>query len=183
MATKKRSRKGMKGSKSRSGRKADRKVAKKKVPEKALKTARKKTAKVKPRRAVKKKTATKATAKKTAPRKAPVKAPAKKPPAQAVVTAPKPPAPAYVPAPNETPVGKVTHFYSHLQVAVVQLEQGSLQVGDRIHIKGHTTDFHQAVESMEIEHQRIERAQPGDVFGLKVIDHAREHDVVYKVQP
>ena len=93
------------------------------------------------------------------------------------------PPPAYIPAPNETAVGKVTHYYSHLQVVVVLLDRGSLQAGDTIHIKGHTTDFHQTVESLEVEHQRIERAEPGDTFGLKVIDHAREHDVIYRVQP
>ena len=89
---------------------------------------------------------------------------------------------AYVPAPNETAVGKVTHYYSHLLVAVVQLDRGALQVGDTIHIKGHTTDFHQVVQSMEIEHQGIDRAEARDIFGLKVTDHAREHDVIYKVQ-
>lgn len=88
----------------------------------------------------------------------------------------------YVPAPNETVVGKVTHYYSNLQVAVVHLDRGPLQVGDTIHVKGRTTDFEQRVDSMEIEHERIDRAELGDIFGLKVRDHAREHDVVYRVQ-
>jgi putative protease len=75
----------------------------------------------------------------------------------------------------------VTHYYSELMVAVVQLNQGGLRVGDRIHIKGHTTDFDQTVESMEIEHQRVEQANPGEILGMKVLDHAREHDQVYKI--
>ncbi|MBI4209757.1 MAG: translation elongation factor-like protein [Deltaproteobacteria bacterium] len=77
------------------------------------------------------------------------------------------------------PVGKVIHYYSHLQVAVVELDKGSLSVGDRIHIKGHTSDFYQMVESMEIEHQKVQTAKPGDGFGIRVVDHARDHDVVY----
>ncbi|MBI3597662.1 MAG: hypothetical protein HY203_10975 [Nitrospirae bacterium] len=78
-------------------------------------------------------------------------------------------------------VGVVTHYYSHLSVAVVKLDQGALQVGDTIHIKGHTTDFQQRVESMQVEHQSIQSAQVGEEFGLKVTEHVREHDLVYKV--
>jgi putative protease len=78
-------------------------------------------------------------------------------------------------------VGTVTHYYSDLMVSVVQLNQGGLRVGERIHIKGHTTDFEQTVDSMEIEHQRVEQAAPGQIIGLKVIDHAREHDQVRKI--
>ena len=82
---------------------------------------------------------------------------------------------------TEQRVGIVVHYYSHLSVAIIKLDQGSLQVGNPIHIKGHTTDFKQRVESMQIEHQMIQRAEVGQEFGLKVSDHVREHDVVYKV--
>ena len=78
-------------------------------------------------------------------------------------------------------MGVVTHYYTHLGVAVVRLERGQLQVGDTIHIVGHTSNFQQKIESMEIEHQRIHRAFAIQEFGIKVIDHAREHDEVYKV--
>jgi putative protease len=168
-----------KGSKVKAKKATGKKVAKK-APKKMKKPAKRKPAKKRMARA---KPAKAKVAKKKVTMKRPAPAAAKKkPPAKPLVTEPMAPPAAYVPAPNETAVGKVTHYYSHLQVAVVQLDRGSLQVGDTIHIKGHTTDFHQVVESMEIEHQRIERAEAGNIFGLKVMDHAREHDVVYKVQ-
>ncbi len=157
------------------------KKAAKKAPKKLKKPAKRTTAKKKPARA--KPSKARAVKKKT-PKKRPAQTAAKKKPAsKAVALEPlvAPPAP-YVPAPNESAVGKVTHYYSHLQVAVVHLDRGSLQVGDTIHVKGHTTDFEQQVDSLEVEHERIERAEPGDIFGLKVRDHAREHDVIYKVQ-
>ncbi|MDH3288037.1 MAG: translation elongation factor-like protein [Betaproteobacteria bacterium] len=79
-------------------------------------------------------------------------------------------------------IGVVTHYFSHLAVAVIRLDGGAtLQVGDRIHIKGHTTDFEQRVDSLQVEHQLVMEVGPADDFGLKVIDHAREHDIVYKV--
>jgi len=81
----------------------------------------------------------------------------------------------------ERPVGIVTHYYSHLSVAVVKLDQDPLQAGDMIHIKGHTTDFQQRAESMQIEHESIQKAEIGQEFGLMVSDHVREHDIVYKV--
>ncbi len=75
----------------------------------------------------------------------------------------------------------MTHYYSHLSVAVVRLESGNLHVGDTIHVTGHTTDFRQRVESLEVEHQSVPEVSAGQDFGLKVIEHAREHDIVYKV--
>jgi putative protease len=173
------------GSKPR--RAAGRKAAKK-APKKMKRPVRKKPAKRKP---AKKKPARRKIPKARKAKVAKKKVTAKRPASMAVRRKPTPkprlpepmaPPTAYVPAPNETAVGKVTHYYSHLQVAVVELDRGALQVGDTIHVKGHTTDFQQAVQSMEIEHERIERAEPRDIFGLKVVDHAREHDVIYKVQ-
>jgi putative protease len=78
-------------------------------------------------------------------------------------------------------MGVVTHYYGHLQVAIVKLESGTLRVGDTVHVKGHTSDFRQKVESLQIEHAAVEEVKAGDEFGLKVTEHAREHDVVYKV--
>lgn len=78
-------------------------------------------------------------------------------------------------------MGRVTHYYSHLGVAVILLDQGGLQVGDRVQIKGNTTDFEQTIGSMEIDHQSVQWAQPGQTFGLKVVDHAREHDTLYRL--
>jgi putative protease len=81
----------------------------------------------------------------------------------------------------ERQVGRVTHYYSKAGVAVVELED-TLRKGDTIHIKGHTSDWVQKVESIQIEHQDIEEASRGQVVGIKVRDHAREHDVVYLVE-
>lgn len=76
-------------------------------------------------------------------------------------------------------IGTVTHYFSHLSVAALNL-RAPLAVGDRIHIRGHTTDLVQTVESMEIEHRRVERANPGDDVAIEVVAHVREHDVVYR---
>lgn len=83
---------------------------------------------------------------------------------------------------NEERVGTVTHYFNHLGVAIIQLETGVLREGDMVHIKGHTSDFRQRVGSMEVEHVHVNETRPGQSFGLKVSDHAREHDVVYRIK-
>jgi len=80
----------------------------------------------------------------------------------------------------EVMVGKVTHFYNKISVAVVELCD-ELKLGDKIAIRGKTTNFEQVVESMQIEHKPIEVAKPGDKIGLKVKERVREGDVVYKI--
>ena len=82
---------------------------------------------------------------------------------------------------TETKIGTFTHYYTHLYVAGVLVTDGELRTGDKIHIKGHTSDFEQTVKSMEIDREHIDLAKPGDDIGLAVIEHAREHDTVYKV--
>ena len=77
-------------------------------------------------------------------------------------------------------VGKVTHYFTKIGVAVVEL-QDELRIGNKISIEGKTTNFQQTVESMQIEHKPIEVAKPGDSIGLKVIDRVREGDNVYKI--
>lgn len=77
-------------------------------------------------------------------------------------------------------IGKVAHYYTKLGVAVVELSD-TLKVGDKIRIKGATSDFEQPVDSMQIEHEKIEEAKAGQSIGMKVKEHVREHDVVYKV--
>jgi translation elongation factor EF-1alpha len=81
----------------------------------------------------------------------------------------------------EEEVGKITHFFSKINVGVLELTKGDLKIGDTIHIKGHTTDFFQKVESMQVEHQPVESAKPGDEVGLKVENPIRENDIVYRV--
>jgi len=76
------------------------------------------------------------------------------------------------------PIGRISHYYSHLSVAAIRLD-APLNVGQRIRIKGHTTDLVQIVESLEVEHRHVERAVPGEDVALKVQDHVREHDVIY----
>ena len=97
--------------------------------------------------------------------------------------APKKPAtPPPAPLPGER-IGVVRHYYGHLAVAVVKLEPGiTLRVGDNIHIKGHTSDFGQRVESLQVGHSPVDEVGANDDFGLKVAEHAREHDVVYRVK-
>ena len=77
-------------------------------------------------------------------------------------------------------VGRVTHFYPKISVAIVELK-ASLSIGDKILIKGATTNFEQIVESMQIEHKNIERAEAGQIIGLKVKERVRENDKVYRI--
>ena len=80
---------------------------------------------------------------------------------------------------NVVEVGRITHFFSKISVVVVEVT-APLAVGDHILIKGPSTDFEQVVESMQIEHKNIQRAEAGQSIGLKVIQPAREKDAVYK---
>jgi Elongation factor Tu domain 2 len=86
------------------------------------------------------------------------------------------------PAPQGKRIGVVTHYFGHVSVAIVRLESGTLRVGDMIHIQGHTTDFKQKVESLQVDHLPATEVGPKDDFGLKVAEHVREHDVVFKVK-
>lgn len=81
---------------------------------------------------------------------------------------------------EEMRVGKVTHYFAKIGVAVIEVADGSIKVGDEIHIKGHTTDFKQRVNSMQIEHEKIQIAEPGKSIGVKVEGPVRANDFVYK---
>jgi len=76
-------------------------------------------------------------------------------------------------------IGTITHYFGHLSVAAVTLTD-TLRMGDRIHIRGHTTNVEQTVDSMEVEHAKVESAGPGDDVALHVADHVREHDQIYR---
>jgi putative protease len=82
---------------------------------------------------------------------------------------------------EELEVGRVVDYFAKIAVAGIDLT-GKLRVGDTIHIKGHTTDIEQIVESMQIEHEQVEEAGPGDKIGLKVQDRCRGGDHVYRVE-
>jgi hypothetical protein len=103
-------------------------------------------------------------------------------PGQPVAARPMPSVPAQSTLPGER-IGVVTHYYGHLSVATLRLESAKLRIGDVIHIRGHTTDFCQRVESLEVNHAPTTEVGPDDDFGLKVVGHVREHDVVYKMRP
>ena len=82
---------------------------------------------------------------------------------------------------KEELIGKITHYFGKIEVGIVEITKGSLAVGDTIHIKGSSTDFEQPVDSMQIEHEQVDKVKKGDVIGLKVKDKVKEEDEVYKV--
>ena len=77
-------------------------------------------------------------------------------------------------------MGKITHFFDKISVAVIELS-GTLREGDKIRIKGSTTDFEQTVNSMQIEHETIEEANAGQSIGLKVSEKVRPGDEVFLI--
>ena len=81
---------------------------------------------------------------------------------------------------KEVQVGKITHYFTRISVAVLELS-GELQVGDTVHILGRITDFIQPVGSMEIEHKKVQSVGPGDDVALEVEEYVRAGDAVFKV--
>jgi len=82
----------------------------------------------------------------------------------------------------EEEIGKITHFFSKIDVGIIEVTTGELHVGDTIHIKGHTTDFYQKILSLQMEHMPVETVKAGKAAGLKVENAVREHDLVFKVK-
>lgn len=78
-------------------------------------------------------------------------------------------------------IGKITHFYSGASAAAVKLKK-TLKKGDKIRIKGATTDFEQDIDSMQIDRKDVESAKDGEEIGIKVKEKVRKNDVVYKVE-
>jgi hypothetical protein len=83
----------------------------------------------------------------------------------------------------EVEIGKVTHYFSKVGVAAIHITRDLLRVGDVIHVKGHTSDFTQKIDSMQIDNTSVVEAVVGQSVGLHVSEHAREHDQVFKVVP
>ena len=77
-------------------------------------------------------------------------------------------------------IGNVVHYYGHVGVAVIELND-SLNATDTIRIAGGTTDFTQSVDSMEVDHAKVDKAKPGDCVGLKVSQKVKEGYKVYKL--
>ena len=82
----------------------------------------------------------------------------------------------------EEEIGHITHYFPKIGVAVIEVTAGSLKIGETIHVKGHTSDFTQAVESLQLEHQSIPEVKQGGSAGMKVKEHVREGDRVYRVK-
>ena len=82
---------------------------------------------------------------------------------------------------EEEKVGLVSNYFSKISVAAVEITDGIVSVGDRLHFLGHTTDFECTVHSMQIEHKSVTEARRGDSVGIKVSEKVREGDKVYKI--
>ncbi len=80
----------------------------------------------------------------------------------------------------ESKIGNITHYYNRISVGVLDLTN-NLELGDKVHILGHSTDFIQNVTSMEIEHKKVTSVGPGDEVALKVIEPVRKGDGIYKI--
>jgi len=78
-------------------------------------------------------------------------------------------------------IGAVTHYFPHVNVCVVNITNGKLQIGDKIRIVGHTTDLTEDVTSLEVDHKPVKEAKKKHQVGLLVKDRVREHDKVYKL--
>jgi translation initiation factor IF-2 len=81
----------------------------------------------------------------------------------------------------EQKVGEVMKFFTKPSVAAIKITEGTIKVGDRIKFKGHTTDFEDVIQSMQIENKTVQEAGAGAMIGIKVKDRVRENDLVYKV--
>lgn len=83
----------------------------------------------------------------------------------------------------EKQIGVITHYFGHIGVGAIQVTDGELAVGDTIHVKGHTSDFTQTIDSLQIEHTVVQKVAAGQNVGTKLKEHARVHDTVFKVVP
>lgn len=83
---------------------------------------------------------------------------------------------------NETKIGRITHYFGKVQVAAIELTDGGLAVGEKIRIKGHTTDLTLEVASMQIDRVDVPRAEKGQAVGIRVPDHVRVGDEVLLIR-
>ena len=82
---------------------------------------------------------------------------------------------------SEKQIGHISHWFGNLGVFVIDVDKGTLTVGDTIHVKGNTTDFTQTIESMQLDGETIKKAKKGMSVGVKAPDRARRTDLVFKV--
>ena len=83
---------------------------------------------------------------------------------------------------EEIAIGTIEKYFGKIGVAAIKITSGELKVGDKIHIKGHSTDFEQTVDSMQVEHQNVETAGPGTDVGIKLKEKVHEKDTVFVVK-
>lgn len=83
---------------------------------------------------------------------------------------------------GERKIGTVTDYYAKIGVAAIKLTDGPLQAGDTVRFHGHTTDFLQRVQSLQVEHQTVPRAEQGSEVAVKVTERVRKHDEVLRVE-
>ena len=81
---------------------------------------------------------------------------------------------------EEVEIGKVSQFFAKPVVAGIVMS-GEMKKGDRVHIKGHTTDLEMVIDSMQINNANVDEAKSGDEVGMKVPDRVRPGDTVYRV--
>lgn len=84
---------------------------------------------------------------------------------------------------KEEIIAKIVKYFAKPSVAAIEMTDGMLTIGDRIRIKGHTTDFEDTVSSMQQDNKAIEKALPGQMVGIKVRERVREDDIVFKITP
>jgi translation elongation factor EF-1alpha len=82
---------------------------------------------------------------------------------------------------REKEIGKITHYFTNIGVGVIELSK-TLKVGDKVKIKGATTDFEQVIDSMQVDKAPVEKAKKGNSIGLKLEDKVRQGDIVFKVK-
>ena len=82
---------------------------------------------------------------------------------------------------EEEKIGFVSHYFSKISVAAIEITDGTVSVGDMLHFLGHTTDFESTAHSMQIEHKSVTEVKKGDSVGVKVPEKVREGDKVYKI--
>jgi putative protease len=78
-------------------------------------------------------------------------------------------------------IGAITHYYPHVNAGVIEVDSGELRVGDTIHVHGHTTDYYQRVDRIEVDHKPVTAARTGESVGIHVTQRVREGDAVWKV--
>lgn len=130
---------------------------------------------------IKSKVKPKVKARKLAPKKKAARAAKAKIQIHKIKPIPGKPATLIVAAPEKRLVGRIEHFYNKISVGIIKLTDSDLSLGDEISIEGPHTSIKQKVDSMQVEHEKVNIARIGQVVGLKVKDRVHEKDAVYKI--